>query len=197
MPRPRATPVRRPTGLRRRARLPVRRLRRRRHDLDQPRIAQVPQPIRDRIGLHVRRDLVHERLVRERVLQTRRRSQRTGEERRRDRVRQHALARRPCRCRRSAPPTQPVTYDGAALLPLLNAGRRRRRRSRRERRRLEAGEHAGDDVARRVVAGPAAERRRPRLVVPRDDRAVGVERRRADRSRRRSRSSPTPSRPCA
>ena len=75
---------------------------------------------------------------------------------------------------------QPVTYDGAALLPLSN----RRARSgcaRLERRRLESREEPGDDVAGPGRSRPAATRRVPGLVVPRHDRSVIVERRRADR----------------
>ena len=41
---------------------------------------------------------------------------------------------------------------------------------------LEAGEKSGDDVAGCVPAGTATTRRRPALVVPRDDRAFGIER---------------------
>ena len=58
------------SGFRRRTRLPIRRLGGRADDVFQPRIAEVPQPVRDRVGLDVRGDLVEEALVRERVLQS-------------------------------------------------------------------------------------------------------------------------------
>ena len=73
----------------------------------------------------------------------------------------------------AVPPTRPVTYDGAALLPLLNPPVGAGRGTRTERRGREPGEHAGDDVAGGVVTGPAAERCRPCFVVPRDDRPIG------------------------
>ena len=98
-------------------------------DLVQPRVAQVAQPVRDRIGLHVRRDFVHEALVRERVLQARRRSQRPGEERRRDRVREHALARdRAGAAARAADAAGHVRRRGVAAV--VERGRRARRRRR-------------------------------------------------------------------
>src|SRR5438477_156175 len=61
---------------------------------------------------------------------------------------------------------------------------RRRGRSDRERLRLVAEQHAGDDVARPIVAGAATERRDPGLAVPYRDRAVGAEHRaQLDRTR--------------
>ena len=76
-----------------------------------------------------------------------------------------------------APPTQPVTYEGAAFWPLSNAdvgaGAGLRRASAGS---LEAREHAGRDVPGVLVARPAAAARAPRLVVPRDDVAGRVER---------------------
>ena len=129
----------------------------------------------DRIGLHLRRDLVEEALLREGVLQPRGRTQRSGQKRRRHGMRQHALAR-----------------DGAGAIVLAADApgdvRRARRccrcpsccgsgalRARRDRRGAKPSQQSRGHVAGRVVARPVAERRRPRLVVPRDDVAAGIE----------------------
>ena len=69
MPRPRTSPVRGMFGRGdgRASQLAV--FAAARDGAGQPRVVQVTQPIGDRVGLHVRGDLVHEALVRERVLQ--------------------------------------------------------------------------------------------------------------------------------
>ena len=126
------------------------------------------QPVRHGVGLYVRRHFVDEAFVRERVLQPRRRPQRAGEEWRQHGVRQNALARDDARASRFAGhATSHVRRRGVAAVAEL--ARRLRRSSRRERRGLVADQHPRDDVAGRVVAGPAAARRKPRLVVPRDN----------------------------
>ena len=89
-------------------------------------------------------------------------------------VRQHALAAdRAATAAPAANAAGDVRRRGVAAV--VESGRLRRRAARREGRRLEAGQHAGDDVAWRLVPGTAAERGRPRLVVPRDEIAGGVE----------------------
>ena len=87
-----ALPVRAHVRTRGRARLPLRGLRGGAHASLRRGVTQMPKPIRDRIGLDLRRDLVQETLVRERVLQTLRSAQRPGEEGRSDAMRDDALA---------------------------------------------------------------------------------------------------------
>ena len=91
----------------------------------------------DGIGLHACGELVHERLVREGVLQPARRAQRAGEERRADGVRQHALAlHRAGAATRAADAAGDVRRRGVAAV--VERGWWRRDGARRERRRLEA-----------------------------------------------------------
>src|SRR5439155_16772736 len=114
-------------------------------------------------------------LVREAVLQARRRTQRSGEEVRLDGVRQHTLAPdRAGAAALAADAARHVRRRGIAAV-VERAPWILRRCPRRERRRLEAGQLTGDHIAGPVVSGPPAERRRPSLVVPCDDGAVGVD----------------------
>ena len=86
----------------------------------------------------------------------------------RDAMRQHALAAHDAGAVLRRRRTRPAMYDGAVFEPLLSgvvgagAGVRGLNGAG-----LKPSERAGDDVARRVVAGPAAFGRGPRLVVPR------------------------------
>ena len=66
-----------------------------------------------------------------------------------------------------------IRRNGVAAVPERTA--RRAGRARRRRRRLEADEHPGNDVAGLIVPGTPAERRRPRLAVPRGDRPAAID----------------------
>ena len=159
MPRPVTTPVRRPLGRGDGRASHFAATPRRLDDGPETRVAQVPQPILDRIGADRGRDLVHEALVRERVLQPLRRAQRTGEERRRTRcVSTRSLLHDAAAAALGADApgdvgrrgvgavVEPPGGGGAGVRGANGCG-------------WNAGEQAGDDVARRVVAGPAAQRR--------------------------------------
>ena len=132
------------------------------------------QPVLHRIRFHVRGDFVHEAFLRERILQARGRAQRTGEERRRHGMRQHALASDGAGAVvLAADAARDIRgHRVAAVVEILRIGRAR---ARLHRLRREAKQQARRDIARRVVAGTVAERRRPCLVVPRDDVPLRVE----------------------
>jgi len=157
-----------PPGIRRRPRIPLRRLRRRLHHLAQPWIAQMPHPVFPWIGLHLRRQFIHKRLMRERVLQARRRPQRPRPERRHDVMHQHPLA-----CYRTRILTRSPNLSGHIrrhpVAVVIEPGRCRRRSSRYKRIRREAEQHPCDDIPRRPCARPVSQPRRPCLVVPRHD----------------------------
>src|SRR5581483_3320796 len=97
-----------------------------------------------------------------------------GEERRLDSVRQHALARDRSRATRLSRNAAGDVRRRRVAAVAKFAGRLGGR-PRREWRRLESREHASDDVARSIVAGPPAAGREPRFVIPDDDRTVAVE----------------------
>ena len=86
----------------------------------------MPQAVLHGILLRARRDLVEERLGRERVLQPRGRAQGTGEERREDRVHQHALARHGSRAVVLASDTA-RHVGGHRVVAIVEVGRIRRR----------------------------------------------------------------------
>src|SRR5579864_2021046 len=154
--------------------LPICRFRGSTYDLFQPRIRQVAQPIFDRVSLDLGRDLVDEALMREGVLEPGRRSQRPGVEGRLDRVRQDTLALH--RPRPAALPSDtPGEVRRRGVAAIAQFARRLGGPARRHGGRLEAGKLARDDVAGLVVAGPPSFRDRPRLAVPRDDAAAGVD----------------------
>src|SRR5262249_45901686 len=126
------------------------------------------------IGLHACGDLVHETFLRERVLQASRRTQRSGEERRWDRMGEYTLAGDRARavvcatdaaghiCRDSVLSVVKVLGVGRLRARLYGLWRKAKQQPRR-------------DVARRVIPWTVTEVRGPRLVIPRDDVAVGVE----------------------
>ena len=132
------------------------------------------QTIRNRIRFHVGGHFVEEAFVGERVLQARWRPQRSGEERRLHGVREHALAGDDPGASGFAAGTA-CDVRRCSVRAVAKFTRWLARSPRRERLRREPGERPGDDVARRVVAGPAAARREPRFVVPRGDAAGRVD----------------------
>ena len=116
----------------------------------------------------MRGQLVHEGLVREGVLEPRRRAQRSGPEARFDVVREHAAA---------------LYSPGAAgevrrhtVAVVVDSRRRGTSRSGRELRRRESQQRTGDDVPGPVGSRTSAQARRPRLVIPRCDVPAGIER---------------------
>ena len=152
--------------LRRVAQLPAGGLRRDLDHVAQPLVADVAEPERDGIGPRRRRELVDEALVGERVLDPRRRAERAGEERRVDRLRDHAGVRDETLL------LQQVTGNRVRV---VRAERRERRRARPGRREREPDQGAGRQVRRADVAWAAATRGLEALVVPGDQVAVGVE----------------------
>ena len=161
MPRPLAMPVLASARFRRGTRVPIRRLRRRHHHVAQARIAQMAHAIFHRIGFDVRRQFVHEALVRERVLQARRRAQRAGPERRDDVVHEHAFALdRSGAFARAANVARHVRRHAVAVV--VERRGRGRGRAGIERLWLKAGEKSGDHVPGRAgvrVDFPARETR--------------------------------------
>src|SRR5260221_9929590 len=105
----------------------------------------MPEPIRDRIGLHMRRHFVHEALVREGVLQTSWGTERSRPEGRWHAVRQDTLARHRARTATAAAHT---AGDVRRRRVVAVAKRRRIGRGRlgREDGWLKGGQKAGDNV---------------------------------------------------
>ena len=147
-------------------RIPVRGLRRGVQDSDQARIAQMAQPIINRIGRDRRRHFVHERFVGEGVLKPVGRSQWRGKEGRGDRVSEYLLAGHgPCAAGRVSGDDSVDIVCGSVAVVAEGPGRRRR--SEDQRRCGESGQSAADDVAggRRIRAIALGESR-PRASRP-------------------------------
>ena len=154
--------------LRRRPGIPFRRLGRRFHDIDDPGLAQVPQPVCDRIGLRMRAEFVHETFVRERILKTQWRAQRSGKKRRLYGVSQDALTANASRASAlAADASYHVGRHSVVAISQLPGGLGRCLWSYGLGR--IPGKCAGDHVPWVVIPGTASERHRPRLALPRDN----------------------------
>ncbi len=154
MPRPEATPRFARSGLGEgrgsQSRFPGHRF----QHIDQPRITQMIQTVGDRIDSRQCRRLIHNRLVREGVLEPRWRSQWPGEEHGPGGVREHPLTLdRPGAAAMAAHATDNVR-GGSVAAVLVRAGILCLRRLV-DGHGLEAGEKTGDDVAGSSRSWPA------------------------------------------
>ena len=174
MPRPRASPVRRPVRTRRRPRLPARRLRRRPDRGAESCVIEMPQPVFDRIRLHVRGGFVHDDSCANVFCS--RSGARSGPVKNGDRTGARARARcglTPAPCVAADAPRD-IRRSGVEVV----VERRVRRAAPAPVGRMPPGSTrpgTGDDVAGRVATGPATAGGRPGLVIPDADGAAGIE----------------------
>src|SRR5438876_327283 len=156
-------------------RVPVGGLRRRFHDIDDPGIAQVTQPIGHGVGFHPGRDFVHERLVSEGVLEPLWRSQRSRPEEPFEAMREDALALDGAGAPARVTDAADNIRRGRVVAVVEPAGGIWSWRLWDKRRGREAGQKSRDDISRGLVARPVSQSRRPAFVVPGDDIALGVQ----------------------